>query len=113
MPTGVIINVLAVMLGGLSGSVFGNRLSSEFKEKLNLVFGICSMCIGISSVILMKNMPAVGLALILGTICGQVIHFGKIISRGGEKLVKLIPGQGVFTELLQKNGIKVIDVEDL
>lgn len=26
---------------------------------------------------------------------------------------KLIPGQGVFTELLQKNGIKVIDVEDL
>ncbi len=26
---------------------------------------------------------------------------------------KLISGQGVFAELLQKNGIKVIDVEDL
>ena len=26
---------------------------------------------------------------------------------------KLIPGQGVFSELLKKNGIKVIDVEDL
>ena len=26
---------------------------------------------------------------------------------------KLIPGQGVFSKLLKKNGIKVIDVEDL
>ncbi len=26
---------------------------------------------------------------------------------------KLIPGQGLFAELLMKNGIKVIDVEDL
>lgn len=26
---------------------------------------------------------------------------------------KLIPGQGVFSELLKKNGIKIIDVEDL
>lgn len=26
---------------------------------------------------------------------------------------KIIPGQGVFAELLKKNGIKVIDVEDL
>ncbi len=26
---------------------------------------------------------------------------------------KIIPGQGVFSELLKKNGIKVIDVEDL
>lgn len=94
MPTGVIINILAVMLGGLAGSVFGNRLSAGLKEKLNLVFGICSMGIGISSVILMKNMPAVVLALILGTICGLVIHLGKNISRGSEKLVKLIPRQG-------------------
>ena len=93
MPTGVFINVIAVALGGLAGSVFGNRLSSEFKEKLNLVFGICSMGIGISSIFLMKNMPAVIMALILGTICGLVIHLGKNISRGGEKLAKLIPGQ--------------------
>ncbi len=26
---------------------------------------------------------------------------------------KFIPGQGLFTALLKKNGIKVIDVEDL
>lgn len=93
MPAGVIINVLAVILGGLAGSALGNRLSSDFKEKLNLVFGICSMGIGISSIILMKNMPAVVLALILGTICGLVIHLGKAVCRGGEMLARLIPGK--------------------
>ena len=93
MPAGVIINVLSVALGGLAGSVFGNKLSSEFKEKLNLVFGICSMGIGISSIILMKNMPAVVLALILGTICGLVIHLGRAVSRSGEMLARLIPGK--------------------
>ena len=43
MPIGVICNVLAVALGGLLGARFGGGMSAEFKEKLNLVFGVCSM----------------------------------------------------------------------
>ena len=40
MPVGVICNVLAVALGGVLGSLGGKRLSEEFKQKLNLIFGI-------------------------------------------------------------------------
>ncbi len=94
MPLGVICNVLAVALGGLIGSVGGQRLSEEFRQKLNLIFGICSMGIGISSIVLMRNMPAVILALILGTTLGIVTHLGKHIENGGKRLAKLIPGQG-------------------
>ena len=36
MPTGVIINASAVLLGGLFGGFFGNKLSEEFKEKINM-----------------------------------------------------------------------------
>ena len=93
MPIGVISNVLAVAVGGLLGARFGSSLSQELKEKLNLIFGICSMGIGISSIILMQNMPAVVLALILGTIIGVLTHLGKHIERGGQKLAQLIPGQ--------------------
>ncbi|MGN0764370.1 MAG: DUF554 domain-containing protein [Aristaeellaceae bacterium] len=100
MPVGVICNVLAVALGGLTGSLAGNRLSREFKEKLNLVFGICSMGIGISSIILMQHMPAVILALILGTILGITAHLGKHIENGGKRLAKLIPGQGATDNAL-------------
>lgn len=94
MPIGVICNVLAVAIGGVIGSLAGNKLSREFKEKLNLIFGIGSMGIGISSIVLMQHMPAVVLALILGTILGIVTRLGKRIESGGQRLAKLIPGQG-------------------
>ena len=94
MPIGVICNVLAVALGGVIGAAGGKRLSEEFRQKLNLIFGVCSMGIGISSIVLMQNMPAVILALILGTITGVAAHLGQRIENGGKRLAKLIPGQG-------------------
>lgn len=95
MPIGILVNVLAVALGGVLGAAGGSKMSREFKEKLNLIFGICSMGIGISSIVLMQNMPAVILSLILGTILGIVTHLGKHIENGGKKLAKLVPGKGV------------------
>ena len=94
MPTGVICNVLAVVLGGVLGTAGGRKLSEEFKQKLNLIFGVCAMGIGVSSIVLMQNMPAVILALILGTILGIVTRLGDRIEKGGRKLAGLIPGQG-------------------
>ncbi len=94
MPTGVICNVLAVALGGAAGALGGRYLSGEFRQKLNLVFGICSMGIGISSVMLMRNMPAVILAVILGTAVGAAIHLGNGIKRCGVRMAALFPGKG-------------------
>lgn len=93
MPTGVLCNVLAVSLGGIAGTLGGRHLSREFREKLNLVFGICSIGIGISSVTLMRNMPAVILALILGTAAGVAVHLGAGTERLGKKLAGLFPGK--------------------
>ena len=94
MPIGVICNVLAVAVGGFLGAIFGNRLSEDFKEKLNTVFGVCSMGIGISAIVLMKNMPAVVLALIVGTIIGVALKLGKRIESAGAKLAGLFHGGG-------------------
>ena len=93
MPTGVIINVASVALGGILGSLCGSRMSQEFKEKLNLIFGLCSMGIGIASIVLMKNMPAVVLSVILGTILGMIMHLGTWIERGGRRLASVVPGR--------------------
>ncbi len=94
MPTGVICNVLAVALGGAAGALGGRYLSGEFRRKLNLVFGICSMGIGIASVMLMRNMPAVILAVILGTAVGAEIHLGAGIEQCGVRMAALFPGKG-------------------
>ena len=92
MPIGVIVNCLSVVLGGLAGAAFGHKLTAEMKEKLNLVFGLSSMGIGISAIMLMQNMPAVVLALILGTILGVAVHLEQRIGRAGAAMQRLIPG---------------------
>lgn len=92
MPIGVICNALAIGIGGLIGAIIGGKLSQEFKDKLNLIFAVCSMGMGISSIVLMENMPAVILSLILGTIIGIAIHLGAVIECGGLRLERLMSG---------------------
>lgn len=91
MPVGVICNVLAVAVGGFIGAKSSRMISNELKEKLQLVFSTCAMGIGIASIILMKNLPAVILAMILGTITGVALHLNRRLEKGGEKLASLIP----------------------
>lgn len=55
MPIGVFVNVVSVVLGGLFGALAGHKLPASLKTELNVVFGVCSMGIGISSIVLMKT----------------------------------------------------------
>ena len=50
MPTGIIINSLSIILGGIAGGLFGDYLREDFKENLNLIFGLASMVMGISAI---------------------------------------------------------------
>ena len=82
MPTGIIIDVIAVILGGITGTALRDKLSETLKEQMNNIFGLCAMCMGISTVALMKNLPAVVFSVILGTLIGLVSHFGGSIQKG-------------------------------
>lgn len=87
---GMIVNVAAVVFGGILGTLFSQRLSTRFTTELNKVFGVCAMGMGISSIPLMENMPAVILAMVLGTALGLACHLGEWISRGGALMEKPI-----------------------
>ena len=67
MPIGVIVDAAAVVIGGIVGAAAGKVLKKEFIDKMNLVLGCCSMCMGISTIVLMEHMPAVVFSIILGT----------------------------------------------
>ena len=90
MPIGVIVNTLSILFGGLIGAVAGNKLSDEFKDKLNMVFGCCAMGMGISAIVLMKNMPAVIFSIIVGTAIGICIHLGDKINAGAALMQSFI-----------------------
>lgn len=90
MPIGVFVNVVFVVLGGLFGALAGHKLPAALKTELNVVFGVCSMGIGISSIVLMKNMPAVIFAVVVGTAVGLACRLGLAIRRGAEWMQKPI-----------------------
>lgn len=88
LPIGVLINACVIVIGGILGTMIGGKLSEEFKANLNIVFGACAMTMGISSIVLMKNMPAVVLSVILGTIIGMAIGVGKRVQQAGTLMEK-------------------------
>lgn len=90
MPVGVIINSLSVVFGGIIGALVGKKMSAEFKANITLIFGVCSMGMGISSIGLMKNMPAVIFAIVIGTGIGLAIKLGKWINVGAMQMQKPI-----------------------
>jgi len=90
MPIGVIVNSTSVLLGGIVGALVGHRLSPKFKNEITLIFGVCSMGMGISTIVLMKNMPAVIFAIIIGTVIGLWMHLGDYIQQGASLMQKPI-----------------------
>ena len=82
MPTGVIINALSIAIGGVSGALTGHKLPARLNAELTKIFGICSMGMGVSAIGLMKNMPAVIFAVIIGTAIGLAVDLGGIINSG-------------------------------
>lgn len=90
MPTGVIINVLSVVLGGVLGTLAGHHLSPKFKADITLVFGVCSMGMGISTIGLMEHMPVIIFALVIGSGIGLAIRLGEKINLAASGMQKVI-----------------------
>ena len=90
MPIGIIINALSVLLGGIFGALGGQKMSANFKDGLNMAFGICSMTMGVYAIAPMKNMAAVIFAIIIETGFGLMIHLGDWINRGAAQMQKFI-----------------------
>ena len=90
MPIGIIVNALAVIIGGLLGTAAGKKLPQRLKDALNMVFGVSALAMGVASVVLMKNMPAVIFSVIIGTGLGIIVRLGDCIdgaARGMQKAV--------------------------
>ena len=90
MPTGIIVDVLSVALGGAIGFLIKDKLSDHLKTNLNVIFGICSMAMAITSINLMQYMPAVIFAIVIGTAIGLIIHLGELVNKVAIMMQKMI-----------------------
>ena len=68
---------------------------------MTTVFGVCAISMGITSVVLMKNLPAVIFAVIAGTLTGILIDLDALIRGKTETLLrKLNPDGNDDTQLM-------------
>lgn len=93
MPTGILINSCAILIGGLLGAVAGKKIPEHIRASLPLAFGACSMLMGITNIVKMATMPAVVLSIIIGTIIGELFRleyrFQQLGSYFGPRVAKL------------------------
>lgn len=83
-------NALAIIIGGIIGAFLGNQLTDSFEEKITMIFGCCSMSMGISIIVLMENMPAVVFSVIIGTAIGIIIHLEELVHKAGGLMQKSV-----------------------
>ena len=93
---GIIINVICTAVGGIVGVLISKKITPAFSQKLNMIFGVCAIAMGVASIPGVKTLPAVILAIIAGTIIGLLVKLdhwllalgtlmGKPISKIGGK----------------------------
>lgn len=82
MPIGCIVNSLGVVLGGVLGTLFGKYLPERVQESLPHIFGFSAILIGVSLMVQVDNLSAAILALILGTILGELLRIETRIDAG-------------------------------
>ncbi|TDQ59599.1 hypothetical protein EDC45_0256 [Mesocricetibacter intestinalis] len=110
MIIGPFINAGAIICGALIGSIIGGHIPERLRTNLTMLFGLCSMGMGVVMTAKAVNMPAMILAVLLGTILGEII----LLENGINKLAfsakgiaeKILPnkqaGQQSHEEFLQK-----------
>ena len=94
---GTIINTLAIIFGGLTGMLFGNRLSDKHQNSLQSVCGIAVLFIGIAGtmekmihveegLLVSEGTLKIVLALTIGTLLGEFLNIEGKFEKFGEWL---------------------------
>jgi uncharacterized membrane protein YqgA involved in biofilm formation len=78
---GPFVNGASVVVGSVSGAFLGDKISENLRTKMPLVFGLASMGLGIAMVVKVKYLPAVILALLVGTLIGELIHLESWVQK--------------------------------
>lgn len=74
MPIGIIVDSVAIALGGCIGAALGKIFPKRLLKSMPLIFALVAIAIGVTLVVQFSQMAAVILSLILGTVIGETFH---------------------------------------
>ena len=97
---GPFINSAGIILGGIVGVLLARHVPKRLQEGLPATFSLASISIGIVMVVKVHYMPAVILALIIGTAVGELLSLEQGVKWGANKtralLERIIPSRSTL-----------------
>jgi hypothetical protein len=105
---GPYVNGATVFVGSLVGAFLGSRLSKNLRNRMPMVFGCASMGLGVAMIVRVKSLAPLVLALVLGSLVGELVQLEtgiqKVASRTRKLIEKLIKPTGNLSqeEFLEK-----------
>jgi uncharacterized membrane protein YqgA involved in biofilm formation len=97
---GVLVNTLAVILGSLIGLACKRGISKKVTDAVMFGVGLCTIYLGISSLLAGKNVLILIASIVCGAICGTLLGIDNALSRLGQAVQKRL-GQGESGRIAQ------------
>ena len=88
----VIVNAVAVIIGGLIGILCGSRIKERYTKAVMTCIALVTMVIGVQSAIVTSNILIVMVCLVLGTIIGTALHLDDRINGSVDKIKDKLAG---------------------
>jgi uncharacterized membrane protein YqgA involved in biofilm formation len=93
MVIGPFINSVAIITGGVLGTILKDKLPERLRLAMPMTFGIASLGMGLMLVVKGAHMPVMVLALVLGSLLGELCYLEKGISLACGQLRRLFDRQ--------------------
>ena len=88
----VIVNAVAVIIGGLIGILCGSRIKERYTKAVMTCIALVTMVIGVQSAIVTSNILIVMVCLVLGTVIGTALHLDDRINGSGDRMKEKLAG---------------------
>ena len=107
---GVSVNMGCVLLGSCLGLLFGSRINQRLIRALFTGVSLCTLAIGVSSMIQTQDILCVILCMVFGVLIGELLRIDDGVEHAGDWILARLPiglraGAGRFTEGFVTAGI--------
>ncbi|WP_319762525.1 DUF554 domain-containing protein [Maridesulfovibrio sp.] len=82
---GPFINGGALLIGSVAGAMLGPKLNTNIRTRMPMVFGCASMGLGVAMIVKVKLLAPVMLALVVGSLLGEIIQLEALIQKAAAK----------------------------
>ena len=89
---GTIVNCIAIIAGGLIGTIFGNKISEKYTNNIMTVMALVTFIIGIQGAVGTSNVLIVVICAVLGTVLGTMMKLDDRINNSGDALKAKLAG---------------------